>query len=241
MSEPEAFLTRWSRRKREADEAAPETRPIASEEHAPPEPTDQDQVIAAGAVEPTATPAKPPEAKPPGAKPPEAKPPEVDLSALPSLESISATTDIRPFLLPGVPAELTRAALRRVWVADPAIRDFVGLAENAWDFTAPDTVPGFGSSVPADVARRLLAGMFGPDESAPPTEAVPQSETTIKPNVVSSPGEASVEASAVPQAPAEDDTHSTRENRTVDVAMHKEEAPSEAPKPGRAHGGALPR
>jgi hypothetical protein len=236
MSEPEAFLTRWSRRKREADEAAPETRPIASEEHAPAKPPDQDQVSEPSAVEPKATAAKPPEAKPP-----EAKPPEVDLSALPSLESISATTDIRPFLQPGVPAELTRAALRRAWVADPAIRDFVGLAENAWDFTAPDTVPGFGSSVPADVARRLLAGMFGPDESAPATEAVPQSATTTKPNVAGATGEAGVEASALPEAPAKDDAGRAPDNHTIDVAMHKEEAPSEPPKPGRAHGGALPR
>jgi len=190
MSEPEAFLTRWSRRKREADEAAPEAGSIASEEHAPAEPTDQEQVSEASAVEPKAPAAKPPAAKPPEAKPPEAKPPEVDLSALPSLESIGATTDIRPFLQPGVPAELARAALRRAWVADPEIRDFVGLVENAWDFTAPDTVPGFGSSVPADVARRLLAGMFGPDESAPPTEAVAQSETTTKPNVAGATGAA---------------------------------------------------
>ena len=37
--------------------------------------------------------------------------------------SITAATDIRAFLAPGVPAELTRAALRRAWTADPAIRD----------------------------------------------------------------------------------------------------------------------
>ena len=64
---------------------------------------------------------------------------------LPPIESITAATDIRAFLAPGVPEELTRAALRRVWVTDPTIRDFVGLAENQWDFTNPDGVPGFGS------------------------------------------------------------------------------------------------
>src|SRR6185503_21147160 len=50
---------------------------------------------------------------------------------------------------------------RRAWVTDPAIRDFVGLAENAWDFTAPDGVPGFGPLAPADIAR-LAAHVFGP-------------------------------------------------------------------------------
>jgi hypothetical protein len=33
----------------------------------------------------------------------------------------------------------------RVLWADPAIKDFVGPSENNWDFTKPDTIPGFGS------------------------------------------------------------------------------------------------
>ena len=33
----------------------------------------------------------------------------------------------------------------RVLWADPAIKDFVGLSENGWDFTKPDTIPGFGA------------------------------------------------------------------------------------------------
>ena len=57
----------------------------------------------------------------------------------------------------GVPADLTRAALRRVWTADPAIRDFVGLAENAWDFTEPDAMPGFGPLEATDEVRRMIA------------------------------------------------------------------------------------
>lgn len=70
--------------------------------------------------------------------------PEIDLSKLPPLDSITAATDITEFLRKGIPAELSRAALRRAWAADPAIRDFVGLAENAWDFTDPNAMPGFG-------------------------------------------------------------------------------------------------
>lgn len=30
-------------------------------------------------------------------------------------------------------------------VEDPVIRDFIGLSENSWDFTDPDSIPGFGS------------------------------------------------------------------------------------------------
>jgi hypothetical protein len=65
----------------------------------------------------------------------------------PPIESIGPGSDIRPFLKPGVAQDLTRAALRRAWAADPAIRDFIGLSENSWDLNAPDAVPGFGSAM----------------------------------------------------------------------------------------------
>ena len=41
-------------------------------------------------------------------------------------------------------------------IADPAIRAFVGLAENAWDFTAPGGVPGF-EAMPPPNSERLIA------------------------------------------------------------------------------------
>ena len=112
----EEFLKRWSRRKQEAKAA----------EQAPPSAPAEANVVTPDA---------------PGA----ASEPEIDLSKLPSLDSITAATDITEFLGKGIPAELSRAALRRAWAADPAIRDFVGLAENAWDFTDPNAMPGFGA------------------------------------------------------------------------------------------------
>lgn len=36
------------------------------------------------------------------------------------------------------------AQVLRALLSDPAIRTFLGTAENAWDFTQPDTIPGFG-------------------------------------------------------------------------------------------------
>jgi hypothetical protein len=44
--------------------------------------------------------------------------------------SVDGTASLAAFLKPGVPEEITRAALRRGWVSDPAIRDFVGLTED---------------------------------------------------------------------------------------------------------------
>src|SRR6266436_27014 len=67
-----------------------------------------------------------------------------DPAGLPSIEAITIDTDIRGFLRRGVPAELARAALRQAWATDPAIRDFIGIAENQWDFNDPTAMPGFG-------------------------------------------------------------------------------------------------
>jgi hypothetical protein len=70
-----------------------------------------------------------------------------------------------------VPADLAQAALRRAWVAGPAIRDFVGLAENAWDFTAPGGVPGFEPLRAIDDVRRLAAQVAGVSPAVAPEPA----------------------------------------------------------------------
>ncbi|WP_375312875.1 DUF3306 domain-containing protein [Bradyrhizobium sp. A5] len=80
-----------------------------------------------------------------------------DLASLPSIESITAHTDIVTFLNTGVPVELTRAALRRAWAVDPAIRDFIGIAENQWDFNDPNAIPGFGPLDSTDKIADLVA------------------------------------------------------------------------------------
>jgi hypothetical protein len=84
-----------------------------------------------------------------------------DPSSLPSIETITGNTDIRGFLQSRVPAELTRAALRQAWASDPAIRDFIGIAENQWDFNDPDSIPGFGPLLESDNLPALLAQALG--------------------------------------------------------------------------------
>jgi hypothetical protein len=105
-----------------------------------------------------------------------------DPLSLPSIEAIVADTDILAFLRAGVPAELTRAALRRAWASDPAIRDFIGIAENQWDFNDPTAMPGFGPMIEADDLPALLARALGgrdkladmiPEISAPVENALP--------------------------------------------------------------------
>jgi Protein of unknown function (DUF3306) len=143
----EAFLVRWSRRKREAAAA-------------PPAPSGEEPAAAAAASAAQSEPSTQPPASPP--------PSHVE-SELPPIESIDAGTDVRGFLKEGVPHELAREALRRAWRSDPAIRDFVGLSENAWDFTAPEGVPGFGPFA-REAAPRLLAKIFGEPEPASSAE-----------------------------------------------------------------------
>lgn len=80
-----------------------------------------------------------------------------DHASLPSIELIVGNTDIIAFLRKGVPADLTRAALRKAWTSDPAIRDFIGIAENQWDFNDPNAIPGFGPLAPTESGVDVLA------------------------------------------------------------------------------------
>ena len=166
MSEPEDFLSRWSRRKREAVEK-----------------TDDAQAHEPGRAVEGETPAA--ETSPPAVSDKPAAE-AFDLKALPPIESITAATDIRPFLVPGVPAELARAALRRAWSADPGIRDFVGLAEYAWDYHQPGAMAGFGPLEMTDELRKMVARIIGeiPDEdkSGAPQTASPEVGEAEKPS-----------------------------------------------------------
>jgi hypothetical protein len=83
------------------------------------------------------------------------------IDPLPSLDSIDAHTDIRVFLRGGVPADVQRAALRRAWTVDPAIRDFRERQENDWDFTNADGVPGFGELGPEVDVEQMVARILG--------------------------------------------------------------------------------
>jgi hypothetical protein len=175
MSEPENFIARWSRRKREAAQESEAAKPAAA-----PEPTaegvstDDDPRrgdAAAPARENTSEPAQS----------------AFDLEKLPPIESITAESDIRAFLRPGVPPELTRAALRRAWAADPKIRDFVGLADYDWDFNTPGAIAGFGVLEPSEELRQQVARMVGrsladgqSEKPAPTPPEVPQASPSIE-------------------------------------------------------------
>jgi hypothetical protein len=102
--------------------------------------------------------------------------PEFDLSSLPKLEEMTATTDITGFLRKGVPEHLRNAALQKSWALDPAIRNYVNPAlDYAYDWNTPGGVPG-SSEIGAgmDVAR-LVSQIMGSGESlADPSVSDPE-------------------------------------------------------------------
>jgi Protein of unknown function (DUF3306) len=162
-----------------------------------------------------------------------------DPTSLPSIESIVADTDIRQFLHESVPAELTRAALRSAWTADPAIRDFVGIAENQWDFNDHACIPGFGPLEAADyLVDRALGGLTtASQETAPGTEGTENAAAAQQPAL---PGGEPVEAVRAPPAPPV-----VEEAKGLAATTGGRETPggetSSGAAPARSHGGALPR
>ena len=174
MSEPENFIARWSRRKREAAQEPEAAKPAAT-----PEPTAEgaagdDDSRRGDAAALTGADTSEPQSG-------------FDPEKLPPIESITAESDIRAFLRPGVPPELTRAALRRVWATDPKIRDFVGLADYDWDFNTPGAMAGFGALEPSEELRQQVARMLGrglaagqTEEPSPTPPEVPQATPSIE-------------------------------------------------------------
>ena len=240
----EDFLSRWSRRKQKAAQAATPAKPLPDPESAAaPAP-------AAGSGVPEsrdtseASQNVPEAARDSGA-------PAFDPASLPTIESITAETDIRAFFAAGVPAELTRAALRRVWSCDPKIRDFVGLADYAWDFNAPGSMAGFGPLEMADglrdqMARRLgsvtardsAAEMSARDPVAKPealASDAPVHDRPTQPTTIASENERSqkIEASQV----RDELTQPEREPAAAQPQEKPEDAQSTA---RRRHGRALP-
>jgi hypothetical protein len=217
----EQFLARWSRCKQEAKAG-----------HA--EPVREEAVEAHGAV-PTDRAAAEPVSL------------ETELSKLPPLESIDAATDIKAFLRKGIPQELSRAALRRAWSADPAICDFVGLAENAWDFNDPNAMAGFGAlDYSAEQVDALVRGIVGGIVEAAETAASPPTETAERAtrlgSVEAGPAQSSNPLNpAVNPRPFSESIAGELPSNSVPQRAAASDAGETAPLPRRTHGGALPR
>lgn len=219
MSNAENIVSRWSRLKREP-EAAPKAVPAseietpATLEGAEGDPQAIVEVPPVGDVEPV-----------------------FDAASLPSIESIEIDTDIRGFLQPRVPPELTRAALRRAWVRDPAIRNFIGIAENQWDFNDPTSIFGFGPMRATDNVPALLAQALGKlQDIAEKVTAVADPPAAAK---LDEGAKVRRDLPAVTETALEAGDDETP--ITVAPANEQVAAIDETPRRPRQHGGALPR
>lgn len=200
----DGFLGRWSRRKRarEDERATEETAPESeAEAEAPPLP------------EAEAEPAPPPTLS------------EEELAALPRIEDLREGSDIRAFLNPAVPRALRAAALRKVWMLTPAIRDYKNPAvDYAWDWNTPGGVPGDGCAPSPERMAQMLRDLVAPRTPVEPTAT----ETDIA---------APAEAAPDPAPPPPDDTPQAIAEAPADPPPPPQ--PEDAPAP-RRHGGARP-
>ena len=228
MNDPDNFFSRWSRRKQEAGES-----------------TEKKETAGNPPAEPVA------KSEPGGvASAPETAPlPKLDVESLPPIESISAETDMTAFLRTGVPEALKRAALRRAWSSDPAIRDFVGLNENYWDAAGPDGIPGFGDLDPNLDVKRMVSELFGevPREDASSesdADRVVDSSMTPTPNEADTVNPPQLDAASNEEL-LQRNENAASQTEVAEQAETTEQADPTKPVPekkfARRHGGAIPQ
>jgi hypothetical protein len=209
------FLARWSQRKQEAKQPEPAA-PAAEnvESSGPPAPQEGEDVT-----------------------------PEFDLSSLPKLEELTASTDITAFLRKGVPEHLRNAALQKSWALDPAIRNYVNPAlEYAYDWNAPGGVPGGGElDAGVDVARLVSQIMGEPASENIKSDVNPEDETAGSPAPSPERELPANPQSGLPQSVRRGDVAETEDVSAAEGAADAEPAGTVAPQqPVRRHGTAKP-
>jgi hypothetical protein len=146
--EEKGFLSRWSQRKREAEEEA-----------------------AAGAIEAPQGGAGPQRvAAPDAAGVPAADdgPEPIDPRELPDIDTLDAGSDFSVFMKDGVPQALKQRALRKLWHVDPAFREICMLDDYNLDYTdAAMVVPNM------KTIYQVGKGMVLPDDEKPEDEEQP--------------------------------------------------------------------
>jgi hypothetical protein len=125
-----------------------------------------------------------------------------ELPELPDPETLDASSDFKPFLKPGVPAETQRAALRRLWRLDPLYNHMDGLDDYCEDYTDKAKVVK-GMRTAYRVGRGYLDQInkaAQPADAKAPVETVEdQAPATLPPDP---PPEPAIEARPEPEAQA---------------------------------------
>jgi hypothetical protein len=222
MTDPDNFLSRWSRRKTERKRDAESEQP---REPAPAPQSDAEN-------------AEPDASAPQQTAPASAKPLAFDPASLPSIESIAADTDISAFLQPGVPTDVRNAALRRAWSVDPAISTFKGLQENDWDFNDPNGIAGLGPLSPTLDLKKMVSDLFGESKQETPTPVAADQDTEAasQPDAIADQQSPTAIAAAAPNS---DSKQNEFVQRDMDTATQHDDSDRDI-KRRRRSGGALP-
>jgi len=214
MSGDDTFLSRWSKRKREA------LAPPADEAGAPMGEGKEGRQAQAD----------------------EGEDQPFDLSLLPDLETLTGESDIQSFLHKAVPDVLRNAALRKVWALDPAVRNYVGEAlDYAYDWNTPGAIPGFGEILSDEQSvafvRNLLAG---PDANENVIEHAQQDAATQQsadaPSLALQKADEGQDAASEQDNQASVNTYFTERNEESSAQL----AAAAQPLRKARHGGALP-
>ncbi|SEF87544.1 DUF3306 domain-containing protein [Bosea lathyri] len=178
------------------------------------------------------------------------------IAELPRLEDLVPGQSLQAFMQSWVPTDIRTAALRRMWLLDPAIRDYVNPAlDYAYDYNIPGGAPGYGPMETSAEMVREVTDMF---ERVVAGERGEPIKPIAQPNMAQAEeGEAATEAAVasadLPLAklpeneplPLADRIGEGGQGKKMDASEHSE-PPSPratrsemAPNP-RRHGGALP-
>lgn len=142
----------------------------------------------------------------------------VDLESLPPIEGLTEASDFTPYLRKGVPEAMRKAALRKLWVTEPSVVNYVPLVEYAWH----NNEPGFGPLLPTDDVEKLLKQIVEGNPFTLPPEPEPKQQH---------------EEGSTADAPAL--SASEEQPLARDSGTQDESVAVQPPRP-RRHGGALP-
>lgn len=174
-----------------------------------------------------------------------------DIAQLPDVDNLTAESDISAFLQKGVPEALKQLALRRMWSLDPAIRDFVEVAENQWDFNAAGGIYGIyqelaeGTDVGVWLAQatqtvlpqHALTQVAEPPASITPVAAAQNGACVPAPaaSAVGTPDDIGKTTLSAAPEPAKQVTETSSKDMASSTTVS-----TTASVPRRRHGGALP-
>jgi Protein of unknown function (DUF3306) len=201
------------------------------------------QAIAKGEapVEPAA-----PEAE---AEAPAVAAPEAELP-LPSLDDVLPGGDVSAFLQKHVPDSLRNLALRKAWENDPVISGFIEMADYQLDYSNPDSIPGWSSTLEGVDVKKFVDALFKnmPDPQAEePVQPETDAESSPEPAQISqNPNDEFIitnyedsEIAANLGSDTESEGRKTSENLHIAVQNNPEES-SGYLRQKKRHGGALP-